>query len=38
MGAYGSAALLEAASKTSRWLSQGGKIRVLTHCNTGEIN
>jgi hypothetical protein len=38
MGAYGSTALLEAASNTSRGLRQGGKIRVLTHCNTGEIN
>eukprot|EP00798_Chlamydomonas_sp_ICE-L_P015325 gene15325-21409_t len=35
MGAYGSAALLEEA--LSRGRSLGGRVRVLTHCNTGSL-
>ncbi|KAG2453953.1 hypothetical protein HYH02_002156 [Chlamydomonas schloesseri] len=36
MGAYGSAALLAAVKARGRGTA-GGKVRVLTHCNTGSL-
>ena len=35
MGKYGAQALLDAAAKAGKGLS--GKLRVLTHCNTGSL-
>ncbi|KAJ9505804.1 hypothetical protein QJQ45_029236, partial [Haematococcus lacustris] len=37
LGAYGASALLAAAASRPRGLRPGGKLRVLTHCNTGSL-